>query len=335
MRLARPTLCDKVVYTVIPYQGNTVSFAAHVRNMTQFLAREKLRSRLYTKYEALMMTLETLQGRFRAQMKHKDGLLFETGHDKVDAIPFKLAMSNLATTLTSWAKELNLDIPRGSKGDRVNHLGSHQDMGTADTGGDVNFVGSDRQCKFCNIPGHTTDDCQLFINFLMASRFAKQNPDLVATTLKKHSTFMCIRPTGRGRPVNNIDVSPGSEDSDLAQEETTPEGGQVIQFDEDGLICHLTDDSALYQYASDNESLHSCPFAAPIVHIEEYGHSFVPDIDDYLVVHVGEASPGGLSYEDVATAIETAHTAPAVNWESTFNLPLTSTCSASGNPQFM
>jgi hypothetical protein len=95
-----------------------------------------------------MMTLETLQGRFRAQMKHKAGLLFETGHDKVDAIPLKLAMSNLATTLTSWAKEYNLDITRGSKGDRVNHLGSHQDMGTEDTDGDVNFVGSDRQCKF-------------------------------------------------------------------------------------------------------------------------------------------------------------------------------------------
>jgi hypothetical protein len=114
----------------------------------------------------------------------------------------------------------------------------------------------------------------------MASRFAKQNPDLVATILKKHSTFMRIRPPGPGRPVNTIEVSPGSEDSYLAQEETTPEGGQVIQFDEDGLICHLTDDSALYQYASDNESLHSCPFAAPIVHIEKYGHSFVPDIDD-------------------------------------------------------
>jgi hypothetical protein len=34
MRLAHPTLCDKVVDTTIPYQGNVVSFAAHVRNMT-------------------------------------------------------------------------------------------------------------------------------------------------------------------------------------------------------------------------------------------------------------------------------------------------------------
>jgi hypothetical protein len=104
IRLAHPILCDKVVETVIPYQGNTVSFAAHVRYMTQYLAREKLHSRLYTKYKAPMTTLETLQTRFRTQMKHNDGLLFEVGHNKVDYIPFNLAMSNLATTLTSWVK---------------------------------------------------------------------------------------------------------------------------------------------------------------------------------------------------------------------------------------
>jgi hypothetical protein len=44
MLLAHPTLCDKVVDTTIPYQGTVLSFAAHVRNMTQYLAREKLRN---------------------------------------------------------------------------------------------------------------------------------------------------------------------------------------------------------------------------------------------------------------------------------------------------
>jgi predicted nucleic acid-binding protein len=88
-----------------------VSFAAHVRNMTQYLAIEKLRRRLYTKYETLMMTLETLQARFRAPMKHNAGLLFESSHDHTDNILFKFAMSNLATTLTSWAKDMNLEPP--------------------------------------------------------------------------------------------------------------------------------------------------------------------------------------------------------------------------------
>jgi hypothetical protein len=194
MRLVHAALCDKVVDTTIPYQGNVVSFSAHVRNMTQYLAREKLRRRLYTKYETLMMTLETLQAHFRAPIKHNAGLLFESVHDHTDNIPFKLDMSNLATTLTSWARDMNLEIPRGTKGDRIHHLHTYPALppDVLDTG--VHYVGSDKQCKCCAIPGHTADDFQLFINFLVASRFAKQNPDLVSAALKKHSTFLRIRP---------------------------------------------------------------------------------------------------------------------------------------------
>jgi hypothetical protein len=230
-------------------------------------------------------------------MKHKAGLLFEVGHNKVKYIPFKLAMSNLATTLTSWAKDLNLDVPHGTKGGRVNHLALLQGMDHGSEDNDVNFVGSDRQCKFCNIPGHTTYDCQLFFNFLVASRFAKQHPDLIGATLKKHSTFMRICPPGSGRPVNNLDMGTCTDVHDQIPDETTPDGGQVLQFDQDGLVCHLTDDSSLYEYESDNESLHSCPFATPIVHIDEYKLPFIPYIDDYLVAHVGDTPLEGSSYE--------------------------------------
>jgi hypothetical protein len=101
MRLVHPSLSEKVVDTAIPYQGNGETFASHVRNMTQYLSREELCGRTYTKYEAIMTTLETLQNRFRSQMKHNAGLEFEVGHDKVNNAPFKLAMSNISTTLTS------------------------------------------------------------------------------------------------------------------------------------------------------------------------------------------------------------------------------------------
>jgi hypothetical protein len=103
----------------------------------------------------------------------------------------------------------------------------------------------------------------------MASRFSKQNPDLVGATLKKHSTFMRIHPPGRGRPVNNLDMGPCTDVHDQSLDETTPDGGQVLKFDQDGLICHLTEDSALYEYESDNESLHLCPFSTPIINIDE------------------------------------------------------------------
>jgi hypothetical protein len=243
-------------------------------------------------------------------MKHKAGLLFEVGHNKVNDIPFKLTMSNLATTLTSWAKYSNLDDPRCTKGDRVNHLALNQgiDHGTKDN--DVHFFGSDRQCKFCNIPGYTADYCQLFINFLMASRFAKQHPDLVGATLKKHITFMRIRPLGRGLPFNNLDMGPCMDVHNHIPDETNPDGGQVLQFDQDGLICHLTDDSALYEYESDNESLHSCPFTTPIIHIDKYELLFIPYIDNYLVTHVGDTPLEGSLYENAVLDVEAANGNP-------------------------
>jgi hypothetical protein len=74
MHLVHPSLSEKVVDTAIPYKGNTVTFASHMRNMTQYLSREELRGQTYAKYEAIMMTLETLQSRFRIQMKHMAGL---------------------------------------------------------------------------------------------------------------------------------------------------------------------------------------------------------------------------------------------------------------------
>jgi hypothetical protein len=73
MRLVHPSLLDKVVDTAISYQGNAITLASHARNMTQYLSREQLRGRSYSKYEAIMMTLETSQGRFRSQMKHMAG----------------------------------------------------------------------------------------------------------------------------------------------------------------------------------------------------------------------------------------------------------------------
>jgi hypothetical protein len=81
-------------------------------------------------------------------------------------------------TLTSWGKDLNINVPRGTKGDRVNHIAMDQELCIGGDDNDINYGRSDKQCKFCNIPVHTSDDCQLFINFLMASRFAKATPML-------------------------------------------------------------------------------------------------------------------------------------------------------------
>jgi hypothetical protein len=130
-------------------------------------------------------------------------------------------------------------------------------------------------------------------------------------------------------------MSPDTDVHNHIPDETTPDVSQVLQFDQDGIICHLMDDSALYKYESDNESLHSCPFATPIIHIDEYELPFIPDIDDYLVAHVGYTHLEGSSYKNDVLTVEAANGTPTeqvVNWMSVSNLPPTPTQSVSGSP---
>jgi hypothetical protein len=89
-----------------------------------------------------------------------------------------------------------------------------------------------------------------------------------------------------------------------------------VSFDEDGLICHLNDSMALYEYESDNESIHSSPLLVPIIHIDEYKYEYDPDDIDGLVATLGEASEQG----------------PEVNNSSTSTLPPMSTVNVSGKP---
>jgi hypothetical protein len=160
-------------------------------------------------------------------------------------------------------------------------------------------MGTYKTCRFCNINGHLEDDCQLFINLLMASRVANQNSDLVSSTLKKHSTFMRSKPRGRAPHTNNR----GTVVSSDVVDGVTLDGGQVVQFDNDGIVCHLQEESAIYYYeASEDESTHSDPCVAPVIHMTDMDTNYVPNLDDCLVAHVGEEKDYLFTYEDMVTA---------------------------------
>jgi hypothetical protein len=60
--IVHPNLIEKTVEPVTPYQCNVVTLDAHVRNITNHLEKEGLRGRRYTKYESMMMVLESLHG---------------------------------------------------------------------------------------------------------------------------------------------------------------------------------------------------------------------------------------------------------------------------------
>jgi hypothetical protein len=64
MRSVHPNVIEKAVNNITPYQGNMVTLAAYVQNMSNHLEKEALHKIYYTKYEGItpyqgnMVTLE-------------------------------------------------------------------------------------------------------------------------------------------------------------------------------------------------------------------------------------------------------------------------------------
>jgi hypothetical protein len=165
MRAVHPILIEKAVDPITPYQGNSVSIAAHVPYMANYLEKEQLRGRSYTQYESIMMVMESLHGRFKERLKNKSELIFAANHNHTNNIHFKLELANLGTTLMEWYDELKLDSSHLSHPDAINHL-DHTTIGHNEDDGLIHAIGSDLNCTLCGIPGHTMERCHMFIKMV-------------------------------------------------------------------------------------------------------------------------------------------------------------------------
>jgi hypothetical protein len=63
---------------------------------------------IYSKYEALQLVIETLHPTFYLDFKFRSEKEFDQRCDYEDTIPFKLQISQLGTTLSSWAAKMHL-----------------------------------------------------------------------------------------------------------------------------------------------------------------------------------------------------------------------------------
>jgi hypothetical protein len=286
------------VDAVTPYQGNSVSIAAHVRNMANFLEKKELRGRLYTQYESLMMVMEYLHGRFKERLKNKSELAFTAKHDHFNRIPFKLEMANLGTTLTEWSEELKLDTTRFSRPDAVHHI-NQPGFVDEDDDGLIHAICSDLNCTLCGVPGHTMERCHMFINMIKGLQFMKANPGTVATIQKDHLTFVRHKPRDRpGMHALGISTLPDPDSPDDVDDRPS------LKFDNNGYICHLADDSAVHDtddVSSTGElSVHSNPFD-PLIDFDDADSPYYPDMDDYLIANIVDVveADGPSSYEAV------------------------------------
>lgn len=172
--------------------------------------REETRGRAYTKYEALQLVLDTLHPTYHLDLKFRAEKEFGQAHDFDECIPFKLQMSQLGTTLTTWSTEMRLS---DKKAPRILHI----DQGTSRDDDDdsqddpgIFALSEDLKCTLCGRPGHENTSCHKFMNHVIGDALMKLHPKETARIIRENKQFVTIGPGGTPRNDNGRTGRPSS-----------------------------------------------------------------------------------------------------------------------------
>jgi hypothetical protein len=174
LRLHHPRLTEKKVDTKIPAQSISVRFRYHVHAIQDHLFLEETRGRTYSKYEALQLVIDTLHPAYHLDLKMQAEKEFGQAYDFEESIAFKLQMSQLGTTLISWANEMRL---MEKKALQILHIGQNMcndDCSLDDPG--IFAISEDLKCALCGRTGHDNANCHKFINHVIGDALMKAHP---------------------------------------------------------------------------------------------------------------------------------------------------------------
>jgi hypothetical protein len=133
---------------------------------------------------------------------------FGQGHDYEDTIPFKLQMSQLGTTLSSWATAMCLGEKRTP---RVLHISQYQYDDDIRLETPVIYVlSSDLNCKLCGRSRHADASCHKFMNHVIGDALVKAHQKETPKILRDHKQFVNIGPCGTPRHDERTDHCPAS-----------------------------------------------------------------------------------------------------------------------------
>ncbi len=211
LRLHHPLL-HSVLSTAneIPKQRRTEQFGLYIRRLQDFMARERMATRTYTESEALDLAVRNLLPDWRAEFRRMVERDKRTGPG--GALPFKLALPQLATTFVEYAAELGRDatsaivlhsrssgshaVVRRIETNPAHSLGSSstdQSLGDSEIDFVVNAITQNQAasplCLGCHQPGHTLADCNRFVDYIVAESLAQRNPQLKAQIAASHQQF--------------------------------------------------------------------------------------------------------------------------------------------------
>ena len=271
----------------IPRQRRTEPFSLYIRRLQDFMVRERQATRTYTESEALDLSVRNLTSEWRPEIRRLVERDKRTGHD--GALPFKLSLAQLATTFVEYASEIGRDPPSSQHTTsgraptsiiRRIETASPDFSSASETTLDeeeidlmVRAISQNQDasslCLGCHQPGHKLEDCNRFVDYIVAEGLAQRNPQLKAQIANSHKQFRSrlTSANARGRPLpgiaNNRITRRILEDETVEADVAAANGDHDDEEDDDGLIGYQQ--NSLRATAADELDFEAC-FEVPTVH---------------------------------------------------------------------
>jgi hypothetical protein len=208
LRLHHPLLHSVLsMANEIPRHKRTEAFSLYLRRLQEFFARERLAARTYTESEALDLAVRNLSSEWRSEFRRLVERDKRSGNQ--GTLPFKLALSQIATTFMEYADEIGRDPPgshTATLASRSTPTAIQRRIETSVDSGEesiflpeedvdliVRAIAQNQEasavCLGCQLPGHSLVDCNRFVDYIVAESLAQRHPALRTQIANSHSHF--------------------------------------------------------------------------------------------------------------------------------------------------
>jgi hypothetical protein len=145
--------------------------------------------------------LDTLHPIFHLDLKFRAEKELGQAHDSDDSTPFKLKMSQLGTTLTSWSNEMQLSEKKAPRVLHISQDASNDDESYGDP--DIFALYDDMKCSLCGRTGHEDTSCHKFMNHVIGDALMKSHVKEAKRINRENKQFVTVGP--RGTPRNGLE----------------------------------------------------------------------------------------------------------------------------------
>ena len=156
--------------TDTPKNNATMAFSKYFKLVENHVWAASLVGQNYTPEQAIHLVMANLHAKYKTEFMEGKLQL----ENRVQGFTFDLKFAHLASTMEKWALKFGMDLP-GRTSVRMIHM--MDDGFSTEEEADVNAIGGTKKvCADCGKPGHTSEACNVNINFLLAKSNMANKP---------------------------------------------------------------------------------------------------------------------------------------------------------------